>query len=178
MGRYRNCDPLLIGYILKQALEARGESYLEFPRRYLFDKLGIRHMVLETDAWGNFIMTGFDYGSGRDWARLGLLMVQDGVWQGERLLPKGFTEFVSTPAPAWDPPRYGGLFWVNATGRTNLPKSAYNMAGQGGQHVFIVPSHGLVIVRLGHQAGDRALGPNLRKALGLIMDAIDPGWKN
>ena len=178
VGRYRNCDPLLIGYILKQGVEARGESYLEFPRKHLFDTLGIRHMVLETDAWGNFIMTGFDYGSGRDWARLGLLMVQDGVWQGERLLPEGFTEFVSTPAPAWEPPRYGGLFWVNATGKAGLPKSAYNMAGQGGQHVFIVPSHDLVIVRMGHQAGDRALGPNLRKTLGLIMGAIDPDWEN
>lgn len=176
VGRYRNCDPLLIGHIIKQRVEARGESYLEFPRKYLFDKLGIRHMVLETDAWGNFIMTGFDYGSGRDWARLGLLMVQDGVWQGERLLPEGFVEFVSTPAPAWDLPQYGGLFWVNATGRTNLPKSAYNMAGQGGQYVFVVPSHALVIVRLGHQAGSRAIGANMKNALGLIMAAIDPDW--
>jgi CubicO group peptidase (beta-lactamase class C family) len=178
VGRYRNCDPLLVGYLLKLALEARGESYLEFPRRHLFDKLGIRHMVLETDAWGNFILTGFDYGSARDWARLGLLMVQDGVWQGERLLPEGFVKFVSSPAPAWDPPRYGGLFWLNTTGGANLPKSAYNMAGQGGQHVFIVPSHELVIVRMGHQAGDAALDPHLSKALGLILDAIDPGRKN
>ena len=41
VGRYRNCDPLLIGYILKQRLEDRGESYLEFPRKHLFDKLDI-----------------------------------------------------------------------------------------------------------------------------------------
>lgn len=178
VGRYRNCDPLLVGCLLKQAVEERGESWLEFPRKHLFDKLGIRHMVLETDPWGNFIMTGFDYGSGRDWARLGLLMAQDGIWQGERLLPEGFAKFVSTPAPAWNTPSYGGLFWLNATGKTNLPKSAYNMSGQGGQHVFIVPSHDLVIVRLGHQAGDQALGPNLKKALGSVMDAIDPHWKD
>ena len=103
-------------------------------------------------------------------------LLQDGVWQGQRLLPEGFVEFVSTPAPAWDPPQYGGLFWVNATGRANLPKSAYNMSGQGGQNVFIVPSHGLVIVRLGHQAGSRAIRANMRNALGLIMAAIEPGW--
>jgi len=175
VGRYRNCDPLLVGYLLKQAVEARGESYLEFPRKHLFDKLGIRHTVLETDPYGNFILTGFDYGSARDWARLGMLMVQDGVWQGERLLPEGFVEFVSSPAPAWERGQYGGLFWLN-TGKT-LPKTAYNMAGQGGQHVYIVPSHNLVVVRMGHQAGDRALGPNLNQALGLVMEAIDPDWK-
>lgn len=173
VGRYRNCDPLLVGYLLKRGVEARGENYLEFPRKHLFDALGIRHMVLETDAWGNFILTGFDYGSGRDWARLGLLLLQDGVWEGERLLPEGFVDFVSTPAPAWDPPQYGGLFWVQATGGMNLPKSAYNMAGQGGQYVFIVPTHDLVIVRLGHQAGSRALGENLNMALGLLIDAVD-----
>jgi len=173
VGRYRNCDPLLVGYLLKQGVEARGESYLEFPRKHLFDALGIRHMVLETDAWGNFILSGFDYGSGRDWARLGLLLLQDGVWMGERLLPEGFVDFVSTPAPAWNPPQYGGLFWLQTAGDMNLPKSAYNMSGQGGQYVFIVPTHDLVIVRLGHQAGSRALGPNLKMALGLIIDAVD-----
>lgn len=173
VGRYRNCDPLLIAYAVKQAVEARGENFLEFPRKHLFDKLGIRNMVLETDRWGNFILTGYDYGSARDWARLGLLMAQDGIWQGERILPAGFVDFVSTRAPAWDPPNYGGLFWVNETGGTNLPKSAYNMAGQGGQNVYIVPTHSLVIVRMGHQAGARALGPHLQKALGLVVDAID-----
>jgi CubicO group peptidase (beta-lactamase class C family) len=172
VGRYRNCDPLVLGFLIKQGVDARGENYLEFPRKHLFDKLGIRHMVLETDAWGNFIMTGFDYGSGRDWARLGLLMLQDGVWQGERLLPEGFVAFVSTPAPAWNPPQYGGLFWVNASGGMDLPKTAYNMAGQGGQYVFIVPSHDLVIVRLGHQAGSQALGPNLETAFGRIIEAM------
>ena len=177
VGRYRNCDPLLIGYLTKLAVEDRGENYLEFPRKHLFDKIGIRHMILETDRWGNFISTGYDYGSPRDWARLGLLMLQDGVWNGERILPKGFVKFVSKPAPAWDPPNYGGLFWVNANQRMNLPRSAYYMSGQGGQHVFIVPSHNLVIVRMGHQAGSRALGPHLKETLGLIMDAVDPDWR-
>jgi len=67
--RYRNSDPLTLGRIVKEAVEARGENYLTFPQRALFDKIGARNFVLETDAWGNFIMTGFDYGSARDWAR-------------------------------------------------------------------------------------------------------------
>lgn len=173
VGRYRNCDPLLMGYIVKTMVETRGDNYLEFPRRALFDKLGIRNMVLETDAYGNFIMTGFDYGAARDWARLGLLMIQDGVWLGERLLPEGFADFVSTPAPAWKKPQYGGLFWVNGAKRWNLPESAYWMSGQGGQHVIIDPTHDLVVVRMGHQSGARTIGKALNAALDLIVEAIE-----
>ena len=64
--RYRNSDPLSLGKIVRDKVEARGESYLTFPQRALFDRIGIRNATLETDAWGNFIMSGFDYLSARD----------------------------------------------------------------------------------------------------------------
>ena len=70
-GRYRNCDPLTIGYLIKRAVEARGENYLTFPQRRLFDRIGIRRQVLETDPYGNFLLTGYDYGTARNWARIG-----------------------------------------------------------------------------------------------------------
>jgi CubicO group peptidase (beta-lactamase class C family) len=174
-GRYRNCDPLAIGYLIKRAVTARGEEYLTFPQRALFDRVGIRRMVLETDPYGNFLLTGYDYGTARNWARLGLLYLQDGVWQGERLLPEGWAKFVSTPAPAWKRPVYGGLFWVNGEGEWKLPKEAYYMAGAGGQRVFVVPSHHLVVVRLGHFRGDRAGMKALDTALGELVAAIRPG---
>ena len=60
----------------------------------------IRRQVLEPDPWGNFLLSGYDYGTARNWARLGMLYLQDGVWQGQRLLPEGWTTFVRTPAPA------------------------------------------------------------------------------
>jgi len=172
VGRYRNCDPLLIGYYVKQKVEARGGEFLSYPQRALFDKVGIRNIVLETDPYGNFISTGFDYGTARDWARLGMLMVNDGVWQGERILPEGFAEFVSTPAPAWNEPVYGGLFWLNQTGKWDVPESAYYMAGQGGQHVIIIPSHDLVVARLGHQSGAARAGRATNAALELLVEAV------
>jgi CubicO group peptidase (beta-lactamase class C family) len=173
VGRYRNVDPLTIGYLIRQKVEELGETYLAWPQTALFDKIGIREQVLEPDPYGNFVLTGFDYGTGRNWARLGLLYLQDGVWNGERLLPEGWAAFVSTPAPAWDEGQYGGLFWVNRNGRwTHLPHDAYYMSGAGGQHVIIVPSHDLVVVRMGHRRGAREGVPALNKSLGLLMEAI------
>jgi CubicO group peptidase (beta-lactamase class C family) len=171
-GRYRNSDPLTIGYLVQQAVRKRGEEYLTFPQRALFDRIGIRRMVLETDPYGNFLLTGYDYGTARAWARLGQLYLQDGVWQGQRLLPEGFSEFVSTAAPAWKKPVYGGFFWINGDREWNLPRGAYFMAGAGGQRTFVVPSHQLVVVRMGHFRGDRAGMRALNAALAELVAAV------
>ncbi|HEV1285275.1 MAG TPA: serine hydrolase [Bryobacteraceae bacterium] len=171
-GRYRNCDPLTIGWLIKQAMTKRGEEYLTFPQRALFDRIGIRRQVLETDPYGNFLLTGYDYGTARNWARLGMLYLQDGVWQGTRILPEGWAKFVSTPAPAWKKQNYGGLFWVNGDGTWNLPKTAYLANGAGGQKTFVIPSHNLVVVRMGHFRGDRAGMKALNKALGELIAAV------
>jgi CubicO group peptidase (beta-lactamase class C family) len=172
VGRYRNCDPLALGAILRRTVEAGGEDYLSWPQRALFDRIGIRRQILETDVRGNFILTGFDYGPARNWARLGLLSRRDGVWNGESLLPEGFVRFVATPAPAWEEPVYGGSFRINGTGRYSLPPGAFYMSGNGGQRVFVVPAHDLVIVRMGHTRGGATADTNLRAAQSLILEAI------
>jgi CubicO group peptidase (beta-lactamase class C family) len=78
VGRYRNSDPMALGFLVRQAVEKRGEEYLTYPQRALFDRIGIRRQVLEPDPWGNFLLSGYDYGTARNWARLGLLYLQDG----------------------------------------------------------------------------------------------------
>ncbi|MEZ5291647.1 MAG: serine hydrolase [Vicinamibacterales bacterium] len=173
VGRYRNCDPMTLGFLVRQAVEGRGEAYLTYPQRALFDRIGIRRQVLETDPWGNFLISGYDYGTARNWARIGMLYLQDGLWNGQRLLPEGWTTFVSTPAPAWARKEYGGQFWVNGEGQWNLPRDAYFASGAGGQHTFVVPSHDLVVVRMGHQRGAPAGTKTLNQALGAIVAAID-----
>ena len=172
VGRYRNADPLTLGYIVREIVRARGEEYLTYPQRALFDKLGMRGQVLETDPYGNFLLTGYDYGTARNWARLGMLYLNDGMWMGERLLPEGFVKFVSTPAPAWKEPVYGGMVWVNGDGAWNLPRDAYAFRGAGEQDVYVVPSHELVIVRMGHFPGAQVGARDLQRALALLMEAI------
>lgn len=153
--RYRNSDPLTLGRIIRQKVEARGEDYLTFPQRALFDRIGMRDVVLETDIYGNFIMTGYDFLSAHDWTRFGLLHLWDGVWQGERILPEGWVDFVSTPTPT-DPRRnYGGLFWVNAGGALpDVPRDAFWAAGFMGQNTVVIPSLDMVVVRLGPSPGN------------------------
>ena len=175
IGRYRNTDPVLISYLVRLGVEKRGEEYLSFPQRALFDKLGIRTMVIETDPFGNFLGQGYELGSGRDWARLGNLYLQNGVWNSERILPDGYVKFVSTVAPAWEAdgrPVYGAFFWINGTGMFPVPRDAYYMAGAGGQITLIIPSHDLVIVRMGHSKGQEPGIASFRKALALLMEAV------
>ena len=171
-GRYRNSDPLTITYLAKQAVTRRGENFLTWPQRALFDRIGIRKQVLETDPYGNFLITGYDYGTARNWARLGLLYLRDGMWGGQRILPEGWATFVSTPAPAWKQPEYGGFFWLNRTNTWNLPPETYFAAGAGGQNTWIVPSLDLVIVRMGHMRGQNAARRATNTALGLVVDAV------
>jgi CubicO group peptidase (beta-lactamase class C family) len=175
IGRYRNNDPVLINYLVRLAVEKRGEQYHAFPWRAVFDKIGVRTMVMETDPAGNFLTQGYELASGRDWARLGNLYLQDGVWNGERILAEGFVEFVSTLAPAWAAdkrPVYGGFFWINGDGRMPVPKEAYYMAGAGGQTTLIISSHELVVVRLGHYKGSSKSDLGFHKALSLLMEAV------
>jgi CubicO group peptidase (beta-lactamase class C family) len=175
VGRYRNTDPVLINYLVRLGVEKRGEEYLSFPQRALFDKIGNRTMVMETDPYGNFLTQGYVFASGRDWARLGNLYLQDGVWNGERILPEGYVKFVSTLAPAWEAdkrPVYGAFFWINGDDSFPVPREAYYMAGAGGQIALIIPSHDLVVVRLGHYRGGAPGFESFRKALALIMEAV------
>ncbi len=177
VGRYRNSDPVITNYLVRLGAEQLGENYHEFPQRHLFDKLGIRNLIPETDPYGNFLLQGYEFGSGRDWARLGNLYLTDGVApNGERLLPEGYVEYASTLAPAWEADgrhQYGGsFFWVNQNERFPVPSSAFYMAGAGGQSTIVIPSHDMVVVRLGHYSGSGPGGDALQRALELLMEAV------
>ncbi len=176
IGRYRNSDPVLANYLVRLGAEGQGKDYHSFPQREILDKIGASHMVMETDPYGNFLLQGYEFSTPRDWARLGNLVLQDGVWNGERILYEGYLDHALELAPAWKADGrniYGGNFcWINGDGIFEVPKDAIFFAGAGGQFTIMVPSHDLVIVRLGHYKGS-ALGMEaLNNALRLIMEAV------
>ncbi|HJL60910.1 MAG TPA: hypothetical protein QF517_03050, partial [Pseudomonadales bacterium] len=159
---------------IRLAVESRGENYHAFPQRNLFDKLGIRHIIMETDPHGNFLTQGYEFSSARDWARLGNLYLQDGVWQGERLLPEGYVDYAFTVAPAWQAdnrPIYGGGFlWRQMSFPIEEDYAAF--AGAGGQYTIIIPERDLVVVRLGKYSGASAGTQNLSAAIELLLQAV------
>jgi len=177
--QYSNAGTNIIAAAIRSVLRD-PETYLTFPRRELFDPLGMSSAVLETDAAGTFIGSSYLYATARDWARFGTLYLRDGVWNGTRILPEGWVEYTRTPSPADGSSRYGAHFWLEippeyAGVDPRLPVPALHAVGHEGQFVTIVPSRDLVIVRLGRtrhpQAWDHArfvrdvlisLGPEAR----------------
>ena len=175
VGRYHNTDPVLTNYLIRLALDKRKENYHAFPQRALFDKIGARNFVMDTDPYGNFLTQGYELAPARDWARIANLYLQDGVWNGERILPEGYAKFVSTVAPAWaedNRPIYGALFWLNTRDAYPGPRDMYLMNGVGTQRVFIIPSHQMTVVRLGHFKGAAAGDAALKRAMALLMEAV------
>jgi len=153
---YENYDTLLAVYAMKQALGDQ-KTYSEFPRKELFDRIGMRNTLASTDRFGDFILSSQVYTNARDLARFGLLYLQNGMWDGERLISEEWIKFVRTPAPATrdNGNFYGGQFWLVPDTRTDVPKTAYSTNGNRGQYVIIVPSHNIVIVRRGLDYGQQ-----------------------
>jgi len=153
---YENYDTLLAVYAMKQAL-GDDETYREFPRRALLDRIGMRNTLVSTDRFHDFVLSSQVYTNARDLARFGLLYLQNGLWNGERLLSEEWIEFVRTPAPATAGSGnfYGGQWWLVPDDRDDVPKDGYSTAGNRGQYVIVVPSRDLVIVRRGLDYGDQ-----------------------
>jgi CubicO group peptidase (beta-lactamase class C family) len=152
--RYSSGTTNILAYAMRHLM---GETeYLEFPRRALFDRIGMATAVLETDAAGTFVGSSFMYATARDWARFGVLYLREGVWAGERILPQGWVAYSRTPVPSAPEAQYGAHFWLRVpqayrcgSSERSLPGDAFHAIGHEGQFLTIIPSHDLVLVRLG-----------------------------
>ena len=110
---YTNGNTILLSRIIRDSTGGDAASVLAFARRELFDKLGMRHVTLEFDATGTPIGSSHMLASARDWARFGLLYLNDGVVGGERLLPPGWVDYSAAATPGSERYGYGAGFWTN-----------------------------------------------------------------
>ncbi|MBA4046940.1 MAG: serine hydrolase [Sphingomonas sp.] len=146
--RYANNDILLAMRALRAAL---GEvRHRDFPARALFDRIGMKHTIAETDWRGNYVSSSQIWTTARDLARFGLLYLDDGVWNGARILPVGWRSYVTTPSGPQPASGfgYGATFWL-MNKVPGVPADAFSANGNRGQYVVIVPSRGIVLVRRG-----------------------------
>jgi CubicO group peptidase (beta-lactamase class C family) len=130
-----------------------------FINMRLFGPLGITSATIEPDEHGTLVGSSYMYATARDWARYGLFLLQDGIWQGKELLPSGYVAMMTTPVTA-SHGQYGmGQTWlwgseavtpgVNPDAAFDIPPDTFWMSGHDGQSVCIIKSRQLVIVRLG-----------------------------
>jgi CubicO group peptidase (beta-lactamase class C family) len=160
---YAQSTVTLLAYVVGQAA---GEDFQKFIQRELFGRIGIDReaWMWERDAEGN---TQAFYGlhmTVDDYARLGYLMLHQGVWNGKRLIDSEWVDKAVSPSPT--NPGYGFLFWLNGGPKVinptvysrdvqrgqaipSAPKDMYLMAGLQEQRVYVIPSLDLMIVRVG-----------------------------
>jgi len=151
----------IVSRIVRDTVGGSEEDYLTYPRTALFDRIGMTSAVMEPDASDTFVGSSYMYATARDWARFGLLFLQDGMWEGERILPEGWVDYSITPTPL-SVGEYGAHWWLNAGEPDqpdtkkwpDLPTDLYRASGHDGQTVTIIPSSDLVIVRLGVSRDD------------------------
>lgn len=188
-GAYKNADTLA----LTAALEDRVDGdFLRWPYEALLEPIGADTIVLETDAHGRFVPSGFVYGAPRDWARVALLFLQSGVWNGRQIADAAVLRACQYPSPAWrglywmaNPPAgfadaiYGGHIWLNRHApqdRWPLPVGTFFFMGVGGQYVFAAPSLDLIVVRMGDVRKTVESGAgrgHLPRALSLVVAALE-----
>lgn len=154
---YTNGNTILLSRIIRDNAGGGADGTLAFARRELFDKLGMHHVTLEFDAVGTPVGSSHMLASARDWARFGLLYLNDGTVGGERLLPSGWVDYSATSTPGSERFGYAAGFWTNrgdGEGQRyriarGIPADAFFARGANGQYIIIVPSQRLVVVRLG-----------------------------
>jgi CubicO group peptidase (beta-lactamase class C family) len=149
------------------------ETYYRWPYEQLFEKVGMYSAILEPDAGGTYVGSSYCYATARDWARFGLLYLNDGICNGQRLFPEGWVKWTTQGSS------YGALWWLNrgdGEGRRDvrLPEDCFSCEGYEGQYIWVIPSKDLVVVRLAMEHGTRLSGGTF---MGEVLRALPPVTK-
>jgi CubicO group peptidase (beta-lactamase class C family) len=176
--RYSSAASNLLARVLRGRF-ATDPEYWAYARQALFDPIGARTAVLEADADGTWIASSYLWASTADWARLGLVMLQDGRWGARQVLPPGWLARAATSALArGEGLGYGAQTWlVGHPGEgmcrdRGLPPDAMAMLGHWGQLVAVVPSREVVVVRLGWTLDPSAFRPC--QLVAEVLGAVGP----
>ncbi len=139
--------------------DAAGSLAAAYPAEKLFKPLGMTSATMETDEYGTLVGSSYMYATARDWARYGQFLVQDGIWRGQEMLPRGYVTMMATPATASGGEYGQGLVWLwgadaiepgkNPDATYGIPADTFWLEGHDGQSMAVIRSRELVIVRLG-----------------------------
>lgn len=142
--RYVNSGMNVLGAIIRDQIERRGLPYIETAYGLLVDRLGMGSYQHSADITGNLIASGAGYATLRDYAKFGVLYLNDGVWDGERLLPDGWVDYALTATHTGT--SYAACFRSNIEGAfPDLPRDAAWASGASDQKIFILRGQRIVV---------------------------------
>lgn len=167
---YSSGDANLFSGLVRKAI-GNDQEYHGYPYTHLFHRIGMLRTVMETDASGLFVASSFSYGSTRDWARFGILFLNNGIFEGDTVLNPAWVEYMRTAAPASDS-TYAATFWLKEPSPANalrdVPDDIYFADGFLGQRIYIIPSKKLVVVRMGYSLGNFSLNDFLKDVIATL----------
>lgn len=167
---YSSGDANLLSGLIRSAI-GDSEEYLAYAYTHLFHRIGMLNTVVETDASGLFVASSYSYGSTRDWARFGLLFLNEGIFEGDTVLSPEWVKYMSTPAPA-SAGTYGATVWLKEPDVENalmdVPGDIFFADGFLGQRVYVIPSRDLVVVRMGYSLSNFDLNEFLKEILSTL----------
>ena len=165
---YSTGDATLLASIIGSAVkDTYGEHY---PWTMLFEPLGMSSAVYERDISGTYVGGSYAYLTTHDAARFGYLYLNNGCWNGEQLLPEYWAEQAAQLSQPLldggnigeDTDGSGWSWWLNIDAPNleikpwlpDAPSDTFSANGHWGQHIFIVPSWNLIVVRFGDDRDD------------------------
>jgi len=160
----------IVNWLIRKQFES-DSAYLGFPYAELFYKTGMPDVVFEADPSGTRIGSSYLYATARDYARFALLYQNDGVFNGERILPEGWVKYSISEASASNG-EYGAFFWLNKSKELpSAPENMYMCVGHDGQRIFIMPDQELIVVVLGYSPTSKG-GMNFDLLLRDILNTL------
>ncbi len=167
---YSSGDANLLSGIIRREM-ADDDAYHAFPYEKLLHRIGMLNTVIETDASGLFVASSYSYGTARDWARFGMLFLNNGVFQGDTILSQEWVDFMKTAAPA-SGGTYAATFWRKEPNPGNalvdVPEELFFADGFLGQRVYMIPSRKLVVVRMGYSMSNFSMNDFLKGVTGSV----------
>jgi hypothetical protein len=174
---YSSATTQILARIVREGTGGPEQS-LGFAWRELFNPLGMRNVTLAFDGSGTLQGANNMLASARDWARFGLLYLDDGKIGDKRILHPEWVEFIRWTTLDTD---YAAGFWTNrsehpnAVGRVRagIPRDAYYASGNLGQRCVIIPSQHMVVVRMGDSVDPTGDISGLARLIKEVIAATD-----
>jgi CubicO group peptidase (beta-lactamase class C family) len=147
---YSSGTTTLLARIIGDEVGVDPDDVRAFLHDELFDKIGMTPVEIAFDRAGTWQGSYSADTTAQDYAKLGLLYLRGGEWDGEQILPEDWVEYSRTPSPA--EPEYGAHWWLDPL----RPGVSYAV-GIRGNVITVDPAHDLVIVQLSTVAGSLPL---------------------